>query len=130
MPIRDVAVANDFLDLMLESDSWEYALFDEDAMLDGVELDSTTAPGYDRVMIAPADWAPAADWSKGVTVPAQLPDPTAEWVEATHWGLFRVSDGALGPTGALTEPLAVTSAGDGPLVSPVVFFDDAVEPPV
>jgi hypothetical protein len=125
MPIRDTAVMDDFLDLTCESASWELALFDGDPMLDGVEL---TGNGYARVTIAPADWAAAADGQKGLTVPAQFPAPTDAWTEADYFALFRVGDGAMGDNAPLTEPLEVTgAAATGPLVSPVVFYDDSVE---
>ncbi len=123
MPIRDVAVMDDFLDLMLGSETWELALFDGDPMTDGVELSGS---GYGRVTIAPADWAAAVDGAKSLTVPATLPAPTDAWDDASHWALFRVSDDAMGPTAELTEALEVTGPGDGPTIQPTVFFDDAV----
>lgn len=132
MPIRDTAAMNASLDNDYGAthgpnapDSHDLALFDDDPSLDGLELTDTDSPGYARVAIPnDATWAPAADGSKSLVVPAQMPDPTDAWVEATHWGLF---DGStLWDYGPLTEPLEVTAAGDGPLVSPVVFYDDSV----
>lgn len=126
MPIRDVAVMDAFLDLTCESQTWELALFDGDPMVDGVELDGTTAPGYARVTIAPAAWAPADAGAKGLATPAEFPAPTDAWVEVSHFALFG-PDGC-GDTAPLTEALEVTGASaDGPLVSPVVFYDDSVE---
>lgn len=125
MPIRDTAVMNSFLDLTLESETWELALFDGDPMTDGVEL---SGGGYARVTIAPTDWAPAADGEKSLTAPAEFPAPTDAWVEADYYALFRVGDGAMGDNAPLTEALEVTGASTtGPLVLPVVFFDDSVE---
>ena len=136
MPIRDTAAMNASLDNDYGSThgpnapaSHDLALFDGDPMLDGVELDSTSAPGYARVSIAAADWAAAADGQKALVAPVQLPDPTDAWLEATHWALL---DGStMWDCGPLTEPLEVTGASsDGPLVSPVVFYDDGADAPV
>lgn len=127
----DVAVMNDFLDLICESATWELAAFDGDPKVEGVELTDTDSPGYDRVTIAPADWAPAADGQKVPTAPAQFPAPTDAWLEPSHWALFRTSDGAMGPSSALagTPEWPTSASGTGPEMLPVVFFDDAAEAP-
>lgn len=144
MPIRDMAAMNASLDNDYglthgpnAPDSHDLALFDGDPMLfddDGVtplhaELDATTAPGYGRVTIPnDAAWAAAADGAKALAAgTVQLPAPIDAWVEASHWAL--IADGVMWDCGPLTEVLEVTEAGDGPLVAPVVFYDDSVEPP-
>jgi hypothetical protein len=124
----DVAVMNDFLDLILESASWELELYDGDPKTDGAELDATTAPGYAPVTVAPADWADAADGEKSLTVPAQYADATGAWTEPSHLLLRRVSDGAAGPSIEFQAGAEwPTAAGDGPAVQPTIHFDDAVE---
>lgn len=133
MPIRDLAAMNASLDNDYGTThgpnapaSHDLALFDGDPLLDGVELTDVDSPGYARVSIPAASWAPAVDGQKSLTAPAQLPDPTDAWVEASHWALL---DGStMWDCGPLSEVLEVTAAGDGPLVSPVVFYDDSVEP--
>jgi hypothetical protein len=142
MPIRDTAAMNASLDNDYGAThgpnapaSHDLALFDGDPMVIddetglpvGVELTGVDSPGYARVTIAAADWEPAADGAKALTAPVQMPDATDAWTEATHWGLF---DGStLWDCGPLTEALEVTEAGTGPLVSPVVFYDESVEAP-
>lgn len=129
MPILSVTVMDEFLDLTVESRTWELVLFDADPSLDGVELDDVTAPGYAPASIAPVDWAPADSGEKSLTAPAEVGTPTDAWIEAGYWGLRDPSTGELGDYGPLTEPLAVTEASpDGPLVAPVVFYADSVEP--
>jgi hypothetical protein len=125
----DVAVMNDFLDLICESQTWELAAFDGDPKVDGVELTDVDSPGYGRTTILPADWAPAADGQKAPTVPAAFPAPEDAWLEPSHWALFRTTDGALGPSSEMAEPVEwpTEASGTGPQIVPVVFFSDAVE---
>jgi len=107
--------------------SHQLALFFDDPSLSTNPTDvEITGGGYARVTVNPADWLPADAGRKELATPAQFPATTAEWLEsATHWGLYG-SDGVWWDYGPLGEPLEVTGAGDGPLVMPVVFYDDSV----
>jgi hypothetical protein len=116
--------------------SHKLALFVGDPMVPltdggGVECDSVNHPGYGRVTVSPGDWLAAVDGRKDLAAPKQLPATTGEWdPEPTHWGLFDGDDNTtLWDCGPLTEPLQVTGAGSGPLVSVRVYYDDAVTEP-
>lgn len=131
MPIRDTAAMNRSLDNDYGTTrgpnapaSHSLALFVGDPMTDGVEVSGN---GYARVVILPADWAPAADGMKSLINPAEFPAPTAEWPDSpTYWALIG-SDGFWWDCAPLTEPLDITSASpEGPLVDVTIFFDDAV----
>jgi len=141
VPIRDTAAMNRSLNNDYGTTagpnaptSWQLALFDGDPMVPavdggGVELTTTTAPGYARVTLAQSAFAAASDGRKDLTSPAQFPNATAEWTTTvTHWALFDAAN----PTqcwdcAPLTEPLDVTAAGTGPAVTISIFYDDAVE---
>jgi hypothetical protein len=108
--------------------SHELVLFYDDPSLQDDPTDvELSGGGYARVTIANGSaWAPAADGLKTTVAAVQLPDTTAEWVnEATFFGLYG-ADGHWWDYGPLTSPLEVTGAGPGPLVTPTVFYDDAV----
>lgn len=139
MPIRDTAAMNASLDNDYGDDRGPnaaayhlLALFAGDPMLDvvdggGEELTSVDNPGYARVTIDPSDWLPAANGRKDLTGPAEFPATTGEWAESpSHWALFAPDGTTCWDCGPLTEPLDVTGAGSGPLVSVSVFYDDAV----
>lgn len=126
MPIRDAAarrksLRNDYgTDAAADAPtSHEAALFNGDPMLDGVEV---TGPGYARGTILPADWAD--DGTEGLRAQVELPTPTGDWDEATHWALYG-SDALWWDCGELEEPLIV-SAGDPPVVVVPLFYDDAL----
>lgn len=105
MAIGDVSVQDDFLDLALEAYSWRAGLLNAA----GVELSGN---GYARsAVIAPASWSPAAGGVKRTTSPVLIGSPTGEWVDAAYVGLWRSTDGALGVTVPLAEPLSVTGPG-------------------
>lgn len=98
----------------------DLALFNGDPMLDGVEV---TAGGYARRTIAQADWAAAAGGAKQPSTSIQFPDATEAWGQITHYALHG-SDGNWWDCGPLTTSIQVSGAGAGPLVLPVVYYDD------
>lgn len=122
--IRDIAARNASLDNDYgpnrgpnAADSHQLALFDAD----GVELDSTSAPGYARVTVAPSAWPAAVDGTKSTTV--TFPAPTGEWEPAVSWQLVG-DDGHVWDTADLADPLLVTAASPvGPVVAVTVFYE-------
>lgn len=109
------------------ADSHELVLFYDDPSLAAAPEDvEISGGGYARVTILPADWAAASAGFKSPTAPVQLPTVTAEWPDAAlYFGLYG-DDGLWWDFGPLTAPLEVTGVGPGPLVTPTVFYDDAV----
>lgn len=138
MPIRDLAAMNRSLDNDYGATrgagapvSHQLVLFSSDPLVEDdpltVELSAVDCPGYARVPIAnDATWATAVNGQKTTVEPVQLPATTDEWADsATHWGL-RGADGSWWDCAALSEPLVVTGAGDGPLIQPVIFYADSL----
>lgn len=140
MPIRDVAAMNKSLDNDYGTtrgpnapSSHKLALFDGDPMIaeidgGGVEITNVNNPGYARVTVNPADWLAAANGMKSLAAPKQLPATTGQWLDSpSHWALLDGSDNVtMWDCGPLSEPLEVTGAGSGPLVTFSVFYDDAI----
>lgn len=99
------------------ADSHEVALLDTD----GLEVDSTTAPGYARATVVPADWPPAEEGQKTVVV--TFAAPTDEWTPVAGWQLIDPATGAVWDDGDLVDLLLVTSASDdGPTVVVTVAY--------
>lgn len=116
MPVGVVAVQNAWLDLMLEAYSWRAGLLNAA----GVELSGN---GYARsAVIAPTAWSPAAGGAKRTNSPVLIGSPIGEWLDAVYVGLWRSTDGALGVTVPLTEPLSVTGPGTPVEVSVAVWW--------
>jgi hypothetical protein len=129
MPLLSIEAMNVSLDSDYADNDHELALFSSDPSLEddpgGAELEALG--GYGRVTIEPADWAAADAGAKELLAPAQLPSTTAEWPDAAlYFGLWDTVLDCWRDFGPLAAPLEVTGAGAGPLISPVVFYDDAV----
>ena len=126
----DIAAMNAILDFTFGIDahpdaptSHSLALYYGDPRDGGVEI---TGGGYARVTVAAADWNPAADGQKA-TDQKQFPATTDAYSSsATHWGLL---DGStLWSSGEFVDPIVVTGAGNGPLVTAVVRWADSIIP--
>lgn len=137
MPIRDTAAMNHSLDDDYgttrgpnAADSHLLTLWDGTPMIPVIDGGGSeiVGNGYARVEIFPADWSSAVDGMKTLVAPVQFPATTGEWPEgAEYWGLIDAADGVtMWDCGPLAEPLEVTGAGDGPIVSVSVYYDDAV----
>lgn len=100
--------------------------YDDPSLADAPEDVELSGGGYARVTVNPSAWAAAAAGAKSTTAPVAFPSTTDEWDNAaTYFGL-KGADGFWWDFGPLTAPLEVTGAGPGPLVTPTVFYDDAV----
>lgn len=141
MPIRDTSAMNRSLDNDYGStrgpnaaDSHLLALFDGNPMLSvddggGVEITNADNPGYARVTVdQDTDWLPAENGMKSLVSPKQLPATTGQWLDSpSHWALLDgADDSVMWDCGPLSEPLEVTGAGAGPLITFSVFYDDAI----
>lgn len=109
------------------ADSHDMALFfDDPSLADDPEDVECAGGGYARVTVDPADWAVAAAGAKSTTDPVQFPTTTDEWDNAALYFGLKGDDGFWWDFGPLAAPLEVTGVGDGPFVTPTVFYDDAV----
>lgn len=149
MPIRDVAAQNKSLDNDYGATkgpnapaTHQVALFIGDPMTDGVEVADETEVddgmggtifvpnGYARVSLTNgAAWSAAADGLKSTAAPVEFPTALAEYPDTvTHWALYDAADSTtMWDCAPLTEPLDVTSAGDGPAVILSVFYETQLE---
>lgn len=126
MPILDDAAANASLANDYgtarggnAADAHDLELWDGDPSLeDSAEL---TGNGYAAAEILPADWSTPANRQTAATV--TFDNPTGAWAVATHY-VLRGDDTFGWDFGALAEPLYVTAAGDGPVVTVTVFYDN------
>jgi len=92
---------------------------------DGNELDPVDCPGYARVTVSWGSlWQVPASGSMS-SVAVHFPDATAEWTDA---GLKDViyADGYAWDSEDLVDPIVVTAAGAGPVLTLVRSFEDAV----
>lgn len=129
MPLLSVEAMNESLDNDYAVNDHELVLFFEDPSLaaDPLDVELVSTGGYARVTIAASDWAAAANGQKTTTDWVQFPSTTAEWPEAaTYFGLWDTVESIWRDFGPFASPLEVTGVGAGPLVSPSVFYDDAV----
>ena len=126
MPIRDIvamnaSLANDYGATHGPNapEEHELAIFDGDPSVEGVEV----AEQPRATVTNDAGWADPENGQVARVVPVQMPDATAAY-DADYWAL--IAGGVMWDYGPLTEPLEVTEAGPGPLVSPVIFYDESV----
>lgn len=128
MPLLSVEAMNASLDADYATNDHELALFISDPFLEADPEDvEVSGGGYARATVEPADWSAAANGQKATPTPVQLPSTTGAWLDdATHWGLWDTVEGCWRDAGPLAAPLEVTGAGAGPMVSPVIYYDDAV----
>lgn len=142
MPIRDIVAMNRSLDNDYGTTRGPnapaghlLALFVSDPMLSvenggNIECSAASHPGYARVSVAPENWLPAANGRKDLAAPKQFPATTGEWdPEPEYWALYDSAGAVMWDCGPLSDPLQVTGAGSGPLVSVSVFYDDALAEP-
>ena len=92
---------------------------------DGNELDPVDCPGYARV---PVSWGslwqvPASGSMSSVAI--HFPDATAEWTDAGMRDVI-YADGYAWDSEDLVDPIVVTAAGAGPVLTLVRSFEDAV----
>jgi hypothetical protein len=128
VPIRDVLAQNASLDNDYGAahgagspSAHELALFQGDPMFDGVEV---TGLGYAPAPVPnDATWPDADGGAKAIDV--TFDPPTGAWDEVTHWALRDPVTGVIWDCGALTEPLDVTGAGSGPIVTVTIFHPDS-----
>lgn len=108
--------------------SHDLALFyDDPSLADAPEDVELSGGGYGRVTIVNGSaWAAAVNGLKTTVSPVALPSTTDEWDNAALYFGLKGSDGNWWDFGPLTAPLEVTGPGPGPLVTPTVFYDDAV----
>lgn len=133
MPIRDTEAMNASLDNDYGATAgpaspaqWDLALFTSDPIFGGAEV--TVENGYTRTTFDQADWEPASDGKKRVTV--AMAAPTGTWDTATHFGVFEAGTETMWDCAPLSEPLDVTGAADdGPVVTAVVFYNNLEDTP-
>lgn len=123
--LRDQVMQERSLDLFYDTapNPFEVALFDGDPDLGGVEL---AGNGYARGSLDVTDWNPAGGGVKS-SDPRPVGAPTGDWVTATHVGLYDPVADAWADVVPLAEPLDVTGAGDPPLVTVSVFYDNNLD---
>jgi hypothetical protein len=120
--LRDQVMQERSLDLFYDTalNPFQVALFDGDPDAGGEELSGN---GYARASVDTGDWSPAADGVKE-SDPIAFADATGAWETATHVGLYDATEAAWADVVPLVEPLDVTSAGDGPVVTLAIFYND------
>lgn len=133
MPFVDDAAKNAALDALYGVNAstampatFEVALFAGDPRVDGVELDDTMG-GYARVACDndATMWNGAADGIKE-SAPVEFPDATDAWSDTADWWVIMVDDAPF-DCGRLSEPITITGARPGPVVTLTVYFGGFVE---
>ena len=78
---------------------------------------------YAAVSVDADDFGPASGGRTSTTAAVVFPDPTDAYDRnASHYALRDPVSGEVAFRARLGEPLVVTGPGDGPRVTPIVFF--------